>query len=371
MKELGLTKKDSLCLKGIAIIMLLFYHLYREEFLYEKYDVNFFPFTENLAISIIIMFKICVSIFAFISGYGLLISIKGKKLERIDVAKWNITRLLKTMSGFYFVYIVVFIVTMLLNRLPIKVYFSEATTAAPLYALIDFLGLSNLFATPSLITAWWYMSAAIVFILLVPVVYLLSKKVGYFPIIFLFIILPRLLHTGYPGGINPYPFILPMIFGMIFADYKLFEKISAFLEKSKIIYVATFFVMIIALAYYILFYNNVSEIAQWEFKYGIFPIIVICFLRYFVIRIPGIKSILAFLGVYSMNIFLVHNFMRHIYLKDFLFSFKNFIVIFLVLLVLSLIIAIIIEWVKKLIKYDRFIDKIISVSVKQIDKFGN
>lgn len=368
MKERGLTKRDSLCLKGIAIIMLLLYHLFRKKYLYEDYNVNFSPFTEEFATSIIIIFKICVSIFAFITGYGLLTSIKGKKLNRTEVTKWNITRLLKTMSGFYFIYIIVFIVTMVIDKYPMQIYLSESTTAAPLYMLIDFLGLSNLFETPTMLGAWWYMTAAIIFILLVPIIYTISKKVGYLPVIFVVIMLPRVLGTGYPGGINLYPFILCLTFGMIFADYGLFEKISDFLDKKKIFYVLAFCVLAVIMAYYYLFFNNVSKTEQWELEFAIFPVFVIVFCRYFIIRIPGIKQILAVFGKYSMNMYLIHNFMRHMYLKEFLFSFENFLLIFLVLFVLSFVMAVAIDLIKKLVRYDKLIDKINEVLVKQVDK---
>lgn len=367
MREKGLTKADSFCLKGIAIIMLLFYHLYREDYLFQKFNTSFYPFSEDIVTSIVVMFKMCVSIFAFISGYGLLTSFKEKTINRKEVLKWNIERIIKTMSGFWIIYIVVFITTTIIDFYPYEVYFSEATTAAPLYIVLDFLGLSNLFGTPSMLFAWWYMSAAIVFIILVPVIYLLARKTGYLPIAFIIIMLPRVLNIGYPGGSSLYTFILPMIFGMIFADYDIFKKITNILANKKINYIIMFALLSLVIVYYYLFFNNVSKETQWELVFGIFPVFIICFCRFFVIRIPGINKVLMFLGKYSMNIYLIHNFYRHIYLKKFLFSFKNFLLIFLVLMFISLVTALLIELFKKLIKYNSIISKISKKLIAKID----
>ncbi|MBR4625341.1 MAG: hypothetical protein IKO56_07395, partial [Alphaproteobacteria bacterium] len=59
---------------------------------------------------------------------------------------------------------------------------------------------------------------------------------------------------------------------------------------------------------------------------------------------------LEFLGKHSMNIFLFHTFIFSHWLKNFIYSPKNPLLIFLLLLGVSLIISVAIEWLKKLIK---------------------
>ena len=74
MKQ-GLSRDDSLAVKGIAVLMLLFHHLYCSTGRFDGYAVSFFPFSEESIVELALLFKNCVSIFAFISGYGLLKSI--------------------------------------------------------------------------------------------------------------------------------------------------------------------------------------------------------------------------------------------------------------------------------------------------------
>lgn len=358
MRETGLSKKDSLCLKGIAIFMLLFYHLFRQRKLFDEFIINFFPLSEGVAVRIAIMCKICVSIFAFISGYGLLKSVKKIHLGRKEVSKWNMIRLVKTMAGFYFIYIFSFIITVIINRYPVHTYFKDSITEGIIYAVIDFLGLSNLFNTPTMLTSWWYMSAAIVFILAVPVIYTISKKIGYLPVIMIVVAIPRIFNMEYPGGQSPYTFLLPVIFGMIFADYKIFEKISDFLEKKKIIFVTGFFVLGIFLVFYYYIYFSIDYWTMWELEQGILPVFVIIFFRYYIIRIPVLKEVLSFIGKHSMNIFLIHNFIRRLYFNKFVYSFHHILLITFVLFIMSLIVSIVIELIKKLCKYDKLVDKI-------------
>ena len=369
LEEKGLSKKDSLCLKGLAIFMLLLYHLFRQRKLFEDFAVSFFPLTEGVALRIAVLCKICVSIFAFITGYGLLKSIQKTDINRKKVVKWNISRLLKTMSGFYFIYILTYIITMIVDRYPIQVYFKDSITEGIVYSVFDFMGLSKLFATPTMLETWWYMSAAIIFILMVPVVYLFSKKVGYLPIMMIVVMVPRILNMEYPGGQSPYTFLLPLILGMMFSDYNLFDRISGFLQKKKTVYVASFFVMVLMLVFYYYIYCSIEYWFMWELEQGILPVFVIIFFRYFIIRIPILSQLLEFIGKHSMNIFLTHNIIRQIYFNKFIYSFKNFMVIFIVLLLISLAISIVLEFLKKLCRYDVLVNKITSVAVKGISSF--
>lgn len=366
----GLTKNDSLSIKGIAVLMLLFHHLFMSTDRFEGYTINFAPFSQDFIVNVAFLFKVCVSIFAFISGYGLLKSISKVELNRKNVLSWNITRLIKTMSGFWFVYTIVFIVTMLIDRLPISVYFSNENKLNGIaYIINDFLGLANLLNTPTLNSTWWYMSAAIVFILLVPVVYLISKKVGYLPIIVGICALPRLLKVGYPGGLNILTFTLPVIFGMVFADLNVFEKISERAPKNKIVaYIVhlLFFGGILIVGLFVPYMYDRTVI--WEVTYGVIPVVFICLFRYCIIRIPLIKNVLKFLGEHSMTIFLSHTFLQVNYLNSFIYSKEHFVAIFIVLILLSLALALVLDAIKKLVRFDKLTDLIARSINKEIDK---
>lgn len=366
----GLSKNDSLAIKGIAILIMLFHHLYCSVDRFENFTVDFSPFSQSTVVSVSLFFKICVSIFAFITGYGLLKSVSKIEFNNKNVFRWNVTRLIKTMSGFWLIYILSFVVTMIIDRRPLEIYFNGSRIRGILYVLLDFLGLANFFDTPTLNSTWWYMSAAIVFILIIPIIFMISRKVGYLPVILVIVALPRLLKVGYPGGINGYSFILPVVFGMVFAEYNLFEKISDILPKRKFSsYVTSFVVLGIMCVLCYLLFRVYPQHKGWEYNYGVVPVIVICFSRYCVIRIPVIKQILQFFGKHSMTIFLTHTFIRGIYLAEFVYSFDNFMLIYAVLLVMSTVLAVVIDLFIDLIRYHKFTAIMVKASSKAIDKF--
>lgn len=361
----GLSKNDSLSIKGIAVMMLVFHHLFCEVGRFEKYVIDFSPFGQDIVVDISFMFKTCVSIFAFITGYGLLKSIKNVKLNTNNVFKWNVNRLVKTMSGFWIIYILSFIVTMLINKLPATKYLKDGLFDGIIYAGVDFLGLANLFGTPTLCGTWWYMTAAIIFIVSVPLIYGVRKKVGYMPVLLMLFAVPRLFSlgdsaTGYLGGLSTFTFITPVIFGMIFADYDLFEKISEKAPKNKavayILHLAFFGILTLISAVVCI---KIDRTKFWEISYGFVPVVYICFFRYCIIRIPVIKQILSFLGKHSMTLFLTHTFMRANYLPDFIYGRGHFVLIFITFFMMSLALALVIDLFLALIRYDKLISKLL------------
>ena len=108
------SKSNSLALKGIAIIMMVFHHLFRKKTLYEGYFISFFPFNEQFVLDISTMFKICVSIFAFITGYGLQKSLrnldKDYNWSNKQTYKWISNRLIKMMSSFWLIALLSYII---------------------------------------------------------------------------------------------------------------------------------------------------------------------------------------------------------------------------------------------------------------------
>lgn len=80
-----MTKSNTLVLKGVGIILMLLHHLfYIQEGLYD--DVHLYG-NHYLVQEIGIFGKLCVSLFVFLSGYGLMISNKGRKIDPVQFYK--------------------------------------------------------------------------------------------------------------------------------------------------------------------------------------------------------------------------------------------------------------------------------------------
>ncbi len=352
-RKIKFDKSNSLALKGIAILLMMLHHNFREVSLFEDYTVSFFPFPQEWIVNAASMAKICVSLFAFISGYGLYLSCKN---DNSTPTKWVIIRYIKTFSGYWLIWILSAVLTQIINGRFAKIYLDTNIWDAMVNIVLDFAGLANLFHSPTLNGTWWYMSAAFIFIIITP---LLVKNEEYLTVLLLVVVVFLRMITGgngegtFTGGNSTWSFLAIFMLGMIFAKYNIIERIVN--AKGKWL---RFVVECVLLAVAYKVYNAIDISSYWELNWALIPLIVIMFSVEFVMYIPVVRQILLYLGRHSMNIFMVHTFIRHYYLADFTYSWKYFGLIIVVLLVCSLIISTAVELLKKAIKYDMYVNKI-------------
>lgn len=352
-------KNDSLCLKGFAIILLMCIHCFGSAERFAGYEFNFWLIPEDIYIKLAYYCKICVSVFAFISGYGLYLSAKTKSHSIKETNKWYVSRIIKTLSGFWFLYPLSFFC-----GAPVTKYLSEGVVKGCLYALLDFLGISHLFGTPTLNASWWYISAALVFIIFVPFLVRATEKIGWFSVLAVIVFVPRILFNNkFFGAMNIYTFLLPVYFGAMFAEFKVFEKIEDFqIAKNKLLNeILTLFGGILIILASIYIWIKVPYSVLWEYHFGIAPVLVIVFCDRFIFKkrgpiSKGLCALFSFLGKHSMNIFIFHSFIRLYLLKDFIYSLKYPTLTIFVLLIISLAVSLVVELIKKLVKFEKAIN---------------
>lgn len=234
--------------------------------------------------------------------------------------------------------------------------------------LINFLGLSKFFGTNNFNSSWWYMSIAILFVLSVPIFLKLFKKYGYCKVLIAIVVIPRIIGWKYVNS-SYISFLFPLLLGIIFSEKNLMVRIANY-SICKNIYLnklIKFIIETIILGICIIVYKNLPQSKFWEIRYGIIPLFIMCYLYEFFICLPILKQVLKFLGIHSMNIFLIHEFIRTNYLTDFIYSFGNWLKIGAVLITISLGLSIILEVFKKIIRYNKLIDKLNNLIYKKID----
>ena len=363
-KEFG--KNNTLALKGIAIIMMIFHHCFLYTQTFKGFDVSFFPFNQGTGVQLSQFFKICVSFFAFITGYGLMISYnkdiedKGYSDKGKEVSKWTIKRLMKTLSGYWLIAILSLIICQLIDGSVTTELFKSGIMKGIFTTILNLLGLADFFRVPIMNSNWWYMSVAILFIISIPIFARIIKKYGGLISIILVIAIPRIIGWNYNAN-SYFSFLLPVVLGMVFAKNDFMLKIANYkLIKNKPILnkLIKFVISTILMIILYMVYNKMSKNQCWEIHHGIIPTFLIVYLYEFFIDLPILKNVLQFLGKHSMNIFLIHHFIRGVYLRDFIYSQRNWLAIAFILLSISLLISIIIEAFKKIVRYDKFINYI-------------
>lgn len=329
--------------------MMMMHHCFRQKNLYQDFSISFCPFAESTIINVSLMFKICVSIFTIISGYGLYLSFVNKS-KKLSTIRWVIIREIKLLSGFWFIFVFACIICQFIDKRPELCYFSNNWSEGIINLLVDFFGLAHLFGTNTLTLTWWYMSAAFIYILVLPLLVNMS-----FHFVFLFIgifVTPFIFDFGYLGNNSIYYFFPAFVIGIIAAKYKLIDKYNNLKINIKLKFIIEFLILYMSYRIYLIVSNELFYI----FKWGIYPFLIILFFVNYLEIFPKVKKVLIFLGKHSMNIFLLHTFIKTNYLRDFIYSFPHFIINIIVLLVFSIVLSMIVEKLKKLIYYQNLID---------------
>lgn len=344
----------SMAIKGSAILMMIFHHLFRNGLDYhEIYDIIYFPFPGKNICNIATVFKICVGLFVLVSGYGLYLNYKKTELSS---SKWVLQREIKLLSGYWIAVVCCWIICQFVNKYPQIRYFNEDIYKGISYMIVEFLGCSKFFGTPTLVSEWWYMSAAVTFVAMVPLIMLLEDKLMMLMIVVM--AMPRMLGVGFQGGIAIYSFVFTFLLGMLCAEYDIVNK---WINVGNKVGWLKFVVELIILFVGYKFWLKIPIKVFWEFHYGIYPLLVLLFLAEFIIPILAIQKVLIFFGKHSANMYFIHSLLLYQYFTKFIYTMPHFLISYSILLGMSLGVSILLDLLKKIIKYEKRITTLMRI----------
>ena len=271
-------------------------------------------------------------------------------------------RMVTLMTGFLIIFVVTEILAIPTGRF-IEVYGHDFRSVV--YMIIDALGLAKLLGTPLFCLTWWYMSLAIVLIMIFPFVHSIMEKYQWVVVV-ASIIVPRA--CGFGQSTDLFRYLLAYTLGMYFAQHDLLARIKEkFMEQNVAGKLLSLIVSLIGLAVIIKCRQNAwigwKYLDFWD---GFAAMYVIVNSYIYILNGKWIVKGLGFLGKHSMNIFYVHIFFRNNYCYNFIYSFKNSFLIATILFLLSLVTSYGIEWAKKAVKYDyvweKFENKVLNIN---------
>lgn len=340
-------KRQTNIVKGVAALMLLWHHFlfYKEEY------ISLIPLGSHCGEEIIMQCcKLCVAIFLFVSGYGMYKSYKkysqttpsGNRF--ISDIKYIKNHLLKLLSEYWFIFVLLVPLGFVLGKNPIETYQSN-----PVYFICDFLGIAQLTGTPTMNGTWWFMGPIIVYYILTP---LLVRFTDYSPIIALLVSFFAYFAPFNTGSVTPW--LACYVIGMVFAKTNSLETIQSQINTipKNLIFTCISGMLIVLVRVFTL--NN-STIFDFVLC---LPIIVISFS--FLSKIKFVNSVLEFIGKYSGVIFMTHTFLRIYSCKKYIYMCKYSLIIFVVAVILSIALAVVLSKLMDITRYRKLVKKICS-----------
>lgn len=343
----SLSRQDTLVLKGLAIIAMLFHHLYCSIPAWiEPYD-SVLAWMGDLG-------KVCVAMFLFCSGYGL-----SAQYDKVKGIKNSCRYMAKRFVSFYFNYWAVFIVfvpiTVWLFHRPLSAAYGDNgnLTFELGYDLLGLQGFSSYNIT------WWFNKLLLILYLLFPLFYLGVQKSGVITLLVSLLICRYWMTiVGYDYYGSLYIYQLPFVFGILWNKWgndnmtrcsRMYDcDGNSGREQSRgKAYVLVFGAALVLLV--MIVFRMYPIIPHWsKVRMDAFVTLGAALLVVSLRRIGLPMRLLAFLGKHSANIYLIHTFINVYWHFSWLHngSVMRSGLNFFVLLSLSLSSSIILEWIK-------------------------
>lgn len=314
---------DSNIAKGLAVFLLLFYHLFYGAHKLGWYDWNLPMGDVSLLMHYSAIGKSCVALFILLSAYGMSLSEKKANRTLLQSFVKSLSRIGVYLLTAVVIYIAFVLVDWYFGRGFADIYPPDGFQFTDiLFMLSDIFGMMLLLNTPSFIPTWWFTSAYIGMVLIFPLLYKITSK---FP--FLVVSLASFYFFKATGFTYSYYFFVTSL-GIVIAHYDLFAKVCSDMRYYGPV------TIVWAYGAYWLF-------DVWRLGSDLLTALT-CIIMAKVIfsYIPVVSSALAAIGKRSLSIYLIHAFLIGKYFKDFIYGFRDPILITLVLLAISFVLAV-------------------------------
>ena len=284
-------------MKGIAILAMLFHHIYGCPPDFAQ------PYTGVLHV-LGILGKVCVAMFLFCSGYGL--AAQYKPLSIKDDIKFILHRLTKFYLNYWVVFIIFVPITIFVFNRPLSAAYGEHVSIAK-RLLFDLLGIQGM---NSYNITWWFNQLIILLYIVFPLLYRGIRLLPWLALLFSMVLVRITSHI--PNACNPVDICtwqLPFVLGIVWKCYE--SKgitIQNWLGQHKSIAIILSIVILVC-AIVLRMYSIIphwSGIRMDGFLTCAIALCVITILR----NLNHTMSVLAFLGKHSMNIYLTHTFIN-------------------------------------------------------------
>lgn len=352
MKD-GITKSQSKMLQGLAILMMLYHHLFSTP---EILGVSYISLLNinglNIETPMAWFFKICVGIYAFVSGYGLFRALFAERNKNNVNSFWDCILtdykvVLKKLLRFFLDFWLVFIIFMAIGFCFFKKEFVLSEF------LLNFFGIKSTYNG-----AWWYIFFYMKMLLALPLIdcfFMLFKdkkskisQILLYGILILALIIIYIVNHAFFSEMLE--FFMPaysacFVMGYLISRFKVYEFAYKIIPE-KLLYILGILGFLLVIVVRVKMAKDASSagldfIFVPVYAYGFSVIMTL---------LPKFSKIFEFFGKYSMFIWLTHVFFYDHYAKNLVMLSGVSIGIYLTLLVLSTFAAIVLTKTSNIFK---------------------
>lgn len=332
-----ISKDESTMIQGIAVTLMVIHHLlgFPERISVQYYhvlDFSFFHFETMLGY----FGRICIAIFAFNSGYGIMKKMNSFYSSKIDILKRGYKLAGHQLKKFYMMYWLIFIAFIPYGMVT-SIYSFRLSQFVK-----NFLGIASNYNSE-----WWYVSYYLQMMILFPIVFFVGsiiksiikdQGIALLVLISLFICIVC-------KNMPKHSFIC-MFFcfciGSLSVYYSIFEKLYEWVRKDMV-WRGILLLIVFGGAIFVRVFisQNIDYIIApvLVFSIGVFIKSRICF--------DWIKKILTVIGRYSTYIWLTHTFFAYYYWQKLLYSFRYSTLIVMICIVACIMVGFVFEYLKK------------------------
>lgn len=351
-KKLNFTKQNTLAVKGVAIIFLLLYHCFSSRSRLYGASVSFWPLPDYIVFRICRCMVVCVGMFAFLSAYGLTLSLKSSYRDYEFSGHQAMMFVLKRYVKLFFLFMLPFFLCAGITFITDTSRYNNGFWENMAGIAMDFFGVGHIFGTQMMVNTWWFISLEILIIVLMPFMVRFYKKYSWLMVIMFLLLGSFMLKKGV--HLTKYFLVVPI--AVCFADQNILERLKAFspVKNKGAGKLLKFIFLTAAILVMMKMYDTRWGMEHFEFALnGFIPAALIWWLYEFFIELPVIKPVLEFLGKHSADIFYTHTFVRALWMTELVYSFRHAAVIFLFLLGVSLGISFVLDFIRKYLYYNK------------------
>ena len=326
-----LSKSDTAGIKGIAILFMLWHHLFLHS---TEYGV--------LTPSMAVVFKVCVALFLFVSGYGLTKQYGG--LEKRDVRttiRFWLRRFINFFLPFWFCFVLVVVIGNLCGYAFHDAY--PATRNTLKCVILDFFGQMGY---DSYLGPWWFNKMIIQLYLAFPFLYMILYN-RYTAIVGLIaIVIVQLFSYRIPGKLF---FIveggLPSFcLGMMAARFRIVPEMRK--RAQKIAWIITAVLIGVVLSILLLILKNPNQAIL------IRALLSLCIVVAFKSSDVSVSLVMGFVGKYATIMYLTHVLFIKL-MPGIVYYPKYSVLIFLFFLIACLAVAMAIYYLERVTRYEK------------------